>query len=161
MDRLHQRLGSFAGLEQKRGRDGLALPAVLLSLLVIAALIAGAFNATTEEMHMGVAAAGRETALLSAESAIEVTIDALSTTADDALLVGETRDRRVDGLGSPVVVHVTRLDSSLYWLVADAGSNSPNSGIARRVGVVVRAANGPGHSITIDRISDRGWAELF
>ena len=144
-----------------KDRDGLALAAVLLMLLLVAALVAGVFSATSEETHIGVAVAGRQTALLSAESALEVTISALPTVAYDAMAVGETRDRKVDGLGAPVVVHVTRLDSSLYWLVADAGDAAPTSGIARRIGVVVRARSESGHSITIDRISDRGWVELF
>ena len=151
----------MARLQKNQGRDGLALAAALLMLLLIAALVTGVFSATTEETHIGVAAAGRQTALLSAESALEVTVSALPTGAYDAMVVGETRDRRVDGLGAPVVVHVTRLDSSLYWLVADAGELAPASGIARRIGVVVRASSGSGHSITIDRISDRAWAEFF
>ncbi len=158
---LHRELRFFARLEQKQGRDGFALPAALLALLLIAALIAGAFNATTEETRIGVAAADRQTALLSAESAIQVTITALAGAADEPIAVGETRDHRVDGLGSPVVVHVTRLDSTLYWLVADASGPSPSSGIARRIGVVVTAKNESDRSITIDRISGRGWAELF
>jgi Tfp pilus assembly protein PilX len=142
-------------------RKGVALAAVLLVLLLVAALVAGVFSATTEETHIGVAASGRQTALLSAESALEATISALPTVAYDAMETGETRAREVGGLGAPVVVYVTRLDSSLYWLVADAGELAPASGIARRIGVVVRARRRSGGSITIDRISDRGWAELF
>ncbi len=142
-------------------RAGSALLAVLLSLLLIAALIAGAFNATTEETRTGVAASSRETALLSAESSIEITISEPSTIIDPQMPVGETRHRRVDGLGMPVVVYATRLDSSLYWLVADAAAPSPNSGIVRRIGVLVRAVNGSDHSINIDPLSNRGWAELF
>jgi Tfp pilus assembly protein PilX len=144
-----------------RDRNGVALATVLLMLLLVAALVAGAFGAITEETHIGVAARGREIALVSAESALEVTVTGLPTVSYDAMVVGETRNRDVDGLGAPVVVHVTRLDSSLYWLVADAGDAAPASGTARRVGVIVRVRRGSGHSITIDRISDRGWAELF
>ena len=144
-----------------RGRDGFALPAVLLALLLIAALIAGAFNGTTEETRMGTAAAARQTALVAAESAIEITITTHASSADEPMGVGETRYRRIKGLDAPTVVYITRLDSSLYWLVADAGSTSPNSGIARRIGVVVRGTNGSGHSITIDRIPGRAWSELF
>lgn len=139
----------------------MALPAVLLVLLLVAALVAGVFNATTEATRIGVAAAGRQAALLSAESALEVTISALPTLANDAMAIGETRVRNVDGLAVPVAVYMTRLDSSLYWLVADAGEVTLASGIARRIGLVVRARSGAGHSITIDRISDHGWAELF
>jgi Tfp pilus assembly protein PilX len=130
-------------------------------VLLIAALIAGAFSATTEETRIGVAAADRQTALVSAESAIEVAIATLSGSADYSISVGETSHRRIDGLDVPAVVYITRLDSSLYWLVADAGAIAHNSGIARRIGVVVRATSGSSHSITIDRIRERGWSELF
>jgi Tfp pilus assembly protein PilX len=142
-------------------RNGFALPAVLLALLLIAALIAGAFSATTEETRMGVAAARRQTALVTAESAIELTLATLSSSADDPIGVGETRSRQVDGLGVPAVVYVTRLDSSIYWLVADADGSSANSGVSRRVGILVRATNSDSHSIAIDRIPERAWSELF
>jgi Tfp pilus assembly protein PilX len=148
-------------LEHEPSPEGFALPAVLLALMLIAALIAGAFSATTEETRMGAAAASRQTALTTAESAIEITIGGLSSSAEDPIGVGETRSHRIEGLDAPVVVYMTRLDSSLYWLVADAGTTSPNSGIVRRIGVVVRTSSGPGHSITIDRISERAWSELF
>ena len=142
-------------------RDGFALPSVLLALLLIAALIAGVFSGATEETRMGAAAAVRQTALVTAESAIESAIASLSSSADESIGVGETRYRQIEGLDAPAIVYITRLDSSLYLLVADAGSPSPGSGIARRIGVVVRAAKGSGHSITIDRISERAWSELF
>jgi Tfp pilus assembly protein PilX len=161
MDRLARAPTSFAQPAQMQGPDGFALPAALLAVLLIAALIAAAFSATTEETRMGAAAADRQLALLSAESAIEVTITALSASPDDSIGVGETRSRPVEGLGVPAVVYVTRLDSSLYWLVADAGSTSSVSGIARRIGVVARATSGPANSMTIDRIPERGWSELF
>ena len=142
-------------------REGFALPAVLLALLLIAALIAGVFSATTEEKRIGAAAAERQTALVTAESAIEITITAMSPPSEGPISLGETRSRQIEGLEAPAVVYITRLDSSLYWLVADAGGTSPSSGIARRIGVLVRARNGSEHSITIDRISERAWSELF
>lgn len=159
-DRLHRELTSPTRLEHEKRRDGLALPAALLALLLIATLIAGAFSATTEETRIGAAAAGRQTALVTAESAIEIAITELASKAGDPIGVGETRYRRVEGLGGSAGVYVTRLDSSRYWLVADAGSAAPNSGIARRIGVVVRAT-GSGDSIALDRVPERAWSELF
>ncbi len=150
-----------ARLAEKPDRTGLALLAALLALLLIAALIAGVFGATTEETRIGSAASARQLALLGAESAIEGAIAGLSITPNDSIGVGETRSTSVDGLGLPVVVYVTRLDSSLYWLVAQAGGVASSFGISRRIGVVVRVINGPGHSITIDRIQGRAWSELF
>ncbi|HET6760574.1 MAG TPA: hypothetical protein VFH13_00665, partial [Gemmatimonadaceae bacterium] len=154
-------LASFARLTQNDASDGFALPAALLAVLLTAALIAGAISATTEETRIGAAAVDRQTALVSAESAIEIAISTLSPLAEDSIGVGETRKRPIDGLGVPASVYVTRLDSLLYWLVADAGVGSINSGVGRRIGVVVRATEGPGHSIAIDRIPERGWSELF
>jgi hypothetical protein len=108
-----------------------------------------------------VAAAERQLALLTAESAVELAITSLSDVAHDEIGIGETRSRPVEGLAAPTMVYVTRLDSSRYWVVADAGGASPNSGIARRVGVAVRAARASDGSMTIDRISERAWSELF
>jgi hypothetical protein len=130
-------------------------------ILLIAALIAGVFSATTEETRMGAAAADRQIALLAAESGVEISITTGLASLDGSIGVAETISRSVEGLDVPVTVYITRLDSSLYWLVADAGSSSPNSGIARRVGVVVRATNGLDGSMRIDRIPERAWSELF
>lgn len=142
-------------------RAGFALPAALLLLLLIAALIAGAFSATSEETRIGAAAADRQLALLGAESAIEVAVTTLPASFDEPMSVGETRSRSVEGLSQPVVVHSTRLDSSDYWLVAESGSTSVASGIARRIGVLVRVKKWPDGSMTIDRIPERAWSELF
>ncbi|MDP9206318.1 MAG: hypothetical protein M3P12_12845 [Gemmatimonadota bacterium] len=146
-----------------RRRNGFAILAALLALLLVAALISGAFSATTEETRIGAAAADRQQALISAESAIQVEITAQSASPGGSIGVGETRSRQVDGLGVPVVVYATRLDSAIYWLVADAGSStSLGSGVVRRIGVVVvRVRNGPAGSISIERIPERGWSELF
>jgi len=151
----------MVGVQRRSNASGFALPASLLAVLLIAALIAGAFGAVTEETRMGAAAADRQHALMSAESALEIVIATQSASPRDSIDVGETRSRRVEGLDVPVVVYVTRLDSSLYWLVADAGDTSSRSGIARRIGFAVRAKTGPAGSMIIDRIAERGWSELF
>ena len=144
-----------------RERSGFALIAALLALLLIAALIAAAFNATTEETRIGAAAADRQHAFLSAESAIEIVLAAQVGSTGDSVAVAETRSRVVDGLGAPVVVYVTRLDSTIYWIVADAGGASLGSGAARRIGVLARVRNDPAGSMAIDRIQERAWSELF
>jgi Tfp pilus assembly protein PilX len=161
MDELRCGSGFFAVTARRPARVGFALPAAMLMILLIAALVAGVFSAITEETRVGVAAAERQLALLSAESAVELTITSLSPVGRDSIRIGETRSGPVEGLAAPTMVYVTRLDSSRYWVVADAGSASPNSGIERRIGVVVRAATAADGSMTIDRISERAWSELF
>lgn len=161
MPELQRGSTSFARVGAKPGSNGFVLPAALLAVLLIAALIAGAFSAVTEETRMGAAAADRQHALLSAESGLGIVISEQAASPRDSIAVGETQSRQVEGLEVPVVVYVTRLHSSIYWLVADAGGASSRSGVARRIGVVVRVRNGPAGSMSIDRIPERGWSELF
>ena len=141
-------------------RHGFVLPAVLLALLLIAALIAGAFRATTEETRMSAAAAERQRALVAAESALEMTVGALAAGSDVPPNVSETTFRRIEGLAVPTIAYVTRLDSSVYWIVAASGGDT-GSGITRRIGVLVKATKAGGDSIAIDRISERAWSEVF
>ncbi len=143
------------------GRNGFALVAALLALILIAALVTGVFFAATEETNVGVASAERQLTLSAAESAIEMAIAGWST--DSICPVGGTvtRTAAVGGLGPPVVVYITRLDSALYWIVADATAPSRGSRVSRRIGVVVRVPASVDHSIIIDRISERSWSELF
>lgn len=142
-------------------RRGFALAVALLALLLVGALVGVVLFAATEETRTGSAIAGRERSLRVAESALELTIAGGRDSSSVATGIAGTESRRLDGLGVPVVVYITRLDSSLFWLVADAGGPSLRSGVRRRIGVVVRSSGRAGHSIAIDRISDRAWSELF
>lgn len=143
------------------GRKGFALAAALLAVMLIGALVGVVLFAATEETRIGSVIAGRETALRAAESALELTIAGLGASSGDTAGIIGTKSRRLDGLGAPVTVYITRLDSSLFWLVADAGGEISRSGVRRRIGVVVKTSPGADRSITIDRISDRAWSELF
>ena len=141
--------------------SGFALAAALLALLLIAALVAGVFFAATEETKIGAASARRQLALSAAESAVEMTIAGWNMGSATPIGVSGTRATPIEGFEVPVVVHVTRLDSTLYWIVADATAPSNGSRLARRIGVVVRVSWSADHSIIIDRISERSWSELF
>jgi Tfp pilus assembly protein PilX len=133
----------------------------LLALLLISALTAGVFFAASEETRVGATSAEHQLALSAAESAIEMTIAEWNGDSVVPIGVSGTRTAAVGGLGSPVTVHITRLDSTLYSIVADASAPSPGSRISRRIGVVVRVLRGTDHSIIIDRIPERSWSELF
>jgi hypothetical protein len=146
---------------KEQGRRGFVLASALLALLLIAALVAGVFFASTEATRMGVAAADRQLALGAAESAIERTLRAWSGGAAAALEIGESHQSRDAEAEMPVAVYVTRVDSVVYWIVADAGPAHPASGIATRIGAFVRLRRAVDGSITVDRISERWWSELF
>jgi hypothetical protein len=144
-----------------RPRKGFALAAALLVLLLVSALVTGAFVAATEETKVGVAARERHLAFVAAESAIEMTIATFRPDTTGAIGLAGTKTMSVGDLEAPVVVYITRLDSARYWIVADAGASPVEARASRRIGVVVMAVASPDHSITIDRISERWWTELF
>ena len=140
---------------------GFALAAALLALTLIAALVAGVFFATMEETRVGAAVAQRQLALSAAESAIEMIIADWNVREPDTTGIAQTRSSPVVGLGVPVTVYVTRLDADLYWIVADAGESSVRSEVHRRIGAVVSVKTALDGSITVDRVSERWWSELF
>jgi Tfp pilus assembly protein PilX len=142
-------------------RRGFALAAALFTLLLISALVTGVFFAVTEDTRASSATAERQTALRAAESAIVMTIAEWS--ADSAGSIGgtATRSATIPEMGAPVTIHITRLDSTLYWIVGDATAQSRGLAVSCRIGVAVRVVISPDHSITIDRISERSWSELF
>lgn len=142
-------------------RQGFALAAALLSMMLIAALMASVFLAAMEETRIGSVAGAKQIALSAAESAIELTIQDSAAFKGEPIGIDGSRSTVVDGFGTPVVVNVTRLDSALYWLVADAGRVSSQLSATRRIGVLVIARERPDGSIAVDRIAERWWSELF
>jgi hypothetical protein len=142
-------------------RKGFALAAALLVLLLVSALVTGVLVAATEETRVGIAEVERHLAFVTAESAIETTIATFRADTTGAIGLGGTKTIAIGDLDVPVIVYVTRLDSALYWIVADAGASPVEARASRRIGVLVRAIAAPDHSITIDRISERWWSELF
>lgn len=142
-------------------RDGFALAAALFMLLLISALVTGVFFAVTEETRASSATAERQAALLAAESAIEITIAEWSDDWSGAVAATVTRSVMMPETVAPVAIHITRLDSTLFWIVGDATAQSHGLGVTCRIGVAARVVTNPDHSITIDRISERSWSELF
>jgi hypothetical protein len=144
-----------------RSRKGFALAAALLVLLLVSALVTAVFVAATEETRIGIAGVERHLAFTAAESAIEMTIATFRPDTSAAIGLAGTKSIPIGDLEVPVMVYVTRLASTLYWIVADAGASPTEAKASRRIGVVVNAVAVPDHSISIDRISERWWSELF
>jgi hypothetical protein len=142
-------------------RKGFALAIALLSIVLIGAIVAGVLFATTEETSAGAAAAAREGASNACESAIVMTITDPALALPDSIGVAGTISRRVDGLGLPVTVHITKLDSTLYSIVAEAVAMTPEHGGRSRLGIVAKGLVDADHSIAIVPILERPWSELF
>jgi Tfp pilus assembly protein PilX len=146
---------------RRRDRAGYVLVAALLAIVLIGALAVGGWFATNEDTRSGSTGVSRDLALIATESALAMTMTAPSPTLPSATGVVGTTASRIEGLGLPVVVYITRLDSTMYWIVAEAVAEPSHSGARRRIGVVVKAVWGPEGSIAIDPISERAWSELF
>ena len=141
--------------------EGFVLVGALLAIVLIGALVAGALFAATEETKAAATGVARDVALIGAESAIGITMRDRSPDLPAVIGTAGTTSSRVDGPGGPVLVFITRLDSAIYWIVADVVANPDHSGARRRIGVVVTSVQASDGSIVIDPISERWWAELF
>jgi hypothetical protein len=142
-------------------REGFVLASVLLAVLLIAALVAGVFFASGEATRMGVAAGDRQLALSAAESAVEAVIGGWELSMARAIDIGETRSRVGSDAGMRVAVYITRVDSALYWVLADAGPPRAASAVASRIGAFVRVRTAADGSASVDRIGERWWSEIF
>lgn len=142
-------------------RKGFVLAAALLVVLMIAVLVAGVFLATMEEGHIARTSEAREQALIAVESALA---DAISTWTDRAAqpigVAGEELST-ISDTRIPVILLVTRLDSTLYSIVAEARSSSSHSQAIRRIGVIVSVKNGVDNPTGVAPIVERWWSELL
>ena len=142
-------------------RRGFVLAAALLVVVLLAAIVAGVFFAAMEETRIAAIASSREQALAAAESAIQTIIDQWSDRSGQEIgLAGEELSTFSNGL-MPVTVSVTRLDSTLYSIVARARSPSSQHAVTRRIGAVVHLRNSFDHSILVEPIPGGWWSELF
>jgi Tfp pilus assembly protein PilX len=143
-----------------RRRRGFALAIALLAVVLIAALLAALFFAVNEETRTGSAIASRDDALAAAETAITNSLDQLRTGAlDQSVGTVTTLGQSAGGLSS--IVYVTRLDSTLFWLVAAVTSEGNTSEGTRRIGVLATASERQDDSIRIVHMTRRGWSELY
>jgi type II secretory pathway pseudopilin PulG len=145
----------------RRDRKGYVLVAALLAMVLIGALAVAALFATGEDTKAGTSGVARDLALMTAESAIAMTMTEPTPMLPGSIGVAGTTSNTIQGLGVPVVVYITRLDSTLYLIVAEAVADPSRAGARRRIGVVVNAVFGPEGSIVIDPILERPWSELF
>lgn len=130
-------------------------------MILISALLASVFFAVTEETRSGAAIERRDRALAAAESAIAIGLRSAGAWLAEDGPAGASETHRVDVDGHPTAVHLTRLDSSLVWLVAVVGDAWNPAAQILRVGVLAEASRSLPDSITIVRITERGWSELY
>jgi Tfp pilus assembly protein PilX len=142
-------------------RSGFALALALLATILIAAVLAALFFAVNQDTRTGSAIARRDHSLAAAESALEGGLEQLRSNPPADSPPGSAESRTILADGEPAVVHITRLDSGLFWLVAVVGNDGDPVAPARRIGAVVTQFRGSSDSISIVRVVERGWSELF
>ena len=140
---------------------GFALAATLLALLLVAALVAGVIFAAVEETRIGAASSEKERTLAAAESAIEAAVAGGEGWLSQQVGLPGARRSMIDWSGVKVSMTTTRLDSSLYWIVARAPATPSHEIAVRQIGALLRVQSSSDSSITVGRTRQRWWSELF
>lgn len=115
-------------------RRGFALPAAIIALVLLSALVAGALFVSTEELRSGRGDASDQRALAAAEWALDRAILSWDPRRNMAQSVGSTAVL-VAELGAPndsVVVTATRVQRNGFWLTAAATRGGDGRGIPAR-----------------------------
>jgi Tfp pilus assembly protein PilX len=137
------------------------LVAALLAVVLIGALVAGAVFVTAEETRVGANGAARELALMTAESAIASLVSEASVTRPSEVGVAGVISETAQISGRQVALYLTRLDSTVYWVVAEVAADPRRSGARRRIGMLVTTERPLDGTTSISPISERAWSELF
>jgi type II secretory pathway pseudopilin PulG len=144
-----------------RDASGFALVAAVLAIVLIGAMVSAVVFATTEDTKLAAARIAREVGMMTAESAVAATLLAGPTVIPDSIGVSHTASARITGPGNQVVVYVTRLDSTMFWVVAEVGADANGPVARRRIGILARTERRADGLVGIAPISQRPWSDLF
>ena len=141
-----------------RDRHGFVLIAALIAIVLIALLITGAFFASGQEMSISRAVLRDQQTFAYAEYAMAHAISDWSVADRSRMALGETQSLATSS-DDPLeaTVFVTRLDSAIYSVVAEARLlTADGNGLRRRVGLVVCGDRTPPI-----RLPEQAWSELY
>jgi len=143
-------------------REGFALAVAMIAIVVIGALIAGAFFTSTQEYRAGRNSLVDQRAYTAAEAGVTQPIQGWLKSLNLAMTNGATNDPdtlRING-GGYAVRRVTRLDDYTFWVMSDgyAGGTTGSLASHHRVNAVYRLAY-PSFNI-IGALTVRGKVEV-
>ncbi len=148
----------------ERRRNGVALAAALICVVLMSAIVAGAFIAATEEIRMSGNSVSSATLLNAAESAVENQITHWVSAVADSVPIGAIRTVAVGASGASTT-WLIRLDSALFWVVAESRGSDVVSGLPvvlrQRVGVLVRASKDSSGATAVFPLDRRSWSLLY
>ena len=124
-------------------RQGLALPLVLASMVLIGILSASGLYLARQDRRAADNAVLAEQALAAAELALGEAIEGWDGEGAGALAVGSAWHREVPVVGAVAELRVTRLSSRTFWAVAEGRASRGSSWSRRRLNAVLRAAVPP------------------
>lgn len=146
-----------------RRRKGFILVGALVGLVIIALLVTGAFFASGQELVVARNELRDQQAFAYAEYAAAKAVETWNAYLLDTVTIG--RAQQVAALTRGPLesnVFVTKLDTALFFVVAEARVRSGDaSGLRRRVGILVRTIqNGVAVNPPI-RVSGQAWSEMY
>ena len=124
-------------------REGFALAVALIAIVVIGALIAGAFFTSTQEYRIGRNSLMDQRAFAAAETGATQPIQGWLKTNNLSMNIG---DMRRDSLaipgGSYAIRRITKVDTATYWLMSDGYAGGTTGALAshHRVNAIYRIA---------------------
>ena len=150
-------------LPSSKRREGFALAVAMVAIVVIGALIAGAFFTSTQEYRIGRNSLVDQRAYTAAEAGVTQPIQgwlrSLNLTMDAGTTLLKPDTLRIDG-GGYAVRRVTRLDKYTFWVTSDGYAGGTSGALAshHRLNAVYRIAY-PSFSI-LGALTVRGKVEV-
>lgn len=126
----------------KKNREGMALAMAMFAIVVIGALIAGAFFASTQDFRIGTNSMVAQRAFSAAEYGLNKTTAEWDKTLNLGIVTGGDRTMNYTFAdGGSAAVRITRINDYSYWVVSEgsAGVNTPMEA-KRRTSTIVRLA---------------------
>lgn len=114
-----------------RDRKGIALVMALGAIIVIGALVAGAFHMSTRDLRTGRSAQDQERAQLTAEFALYQARDSVDLNRPTGMAVGETRPYIVSdpvNAGAQIITRITRASDEIFVLNTSAQAGTDIGG---------------------------------
>jgi Tfp pilus assembly protein PilX len=144
-------------------RQGFVLVAAIVALVLIALLITGAFFASAQDLAVSRAELRDQQAFAYAEFALTNAVQGWDAAARETMSVGETATLQPNA-DPPLEssVFITRLDSALYAVVAEAGMTTADAyALRRRVGIMVCTVLNGARVSPPERVAEQAWSELY
>ena len=114
-------------------REGMALALAMFAIVVIGALIAGAFFASNQDFKIGRNSLVAQRAFSSAEFGLNKTMAGWDQAMNLAVKVGkDTNFTYATGDGGSAAVKITRLNDYTYWVVSEGSAGVGTSVETRR-----------------------------